>query len=169
MVTIQQTELKEGIQRAIELAKLNSSPVLVSEVHKIDHIDPFQFFARAHEKYAGERFFWSEPSGDRYLVGIGIEMIIKSDQSADRFFHVEKRWTQLLESAIIFDQHHIVGTGPTAFGGFSFDPLKEKSTLWSKFSHSLFHVPKFMLTIENGQAYLTTNLVCRDEDHPDLQ
>jgi menaquinone-specific isochorismate synthase len=50
------------------------------------------------------------------------------------------------------------------FGGFSFDPLKAKTTLWSKYADSLFHVPKYMLTIVKGQTYLTTNIVCTPND-----
>ena len=56
------------------------------------------------------------------------------------------------------------GTGPTAFGGFSFDPLKEKTALWSNFATSLFYIPKFMLSLFNGQAYLTTNVICSQQD-----
>ena len=168
MVTIQQTELKEGILKAIEKAKKDCASILVSEVHKIDSIDPLSFFAAGNEKYSGERFFWKDPSDEKYMIGLGICKQIESDQAADRFFHVEKEWKRFIDQAIIFDDHHIQGTGPTAFGGFSFDPLKEKTKLWSKFSHSLFHIPKFMLSMNDGQVYLTTNVVCTQHDDPSL-
>ena len=48
--------------------------------------------------------------------------------------------------------------------GFSFDPLKEKTGLWSNFATSLFYIPKFMLSLFNGQAYLTTNVICSQQD-----
>jgi len=168
LVTIQQTELKEGILKAIEKAKKISASILVSEVHKIDPIAPLSFFAAGTEKYMGERFFWKHPSKEKYMIGIGIVKQIESDQAADRFFHVEKEWERFIDQAIIIDNEHIQGTGPTAFGGFSFDPLKEKTMLWSKFSASLFHIPKFMLSMFNGQAYLTTNVVCTQQDVPSL-
>ncbi|MCQ6274479.1 isochorismate synthase [Bacillus sp. V3B] len=164
MVTIQQTELKEGILKAIEKAKRFSASILVSEVHKIDSIDPLLFFSAGEEKYSGERFFWKHSSEAKYMIGIGICKQISSDQETDRFFHVEKEWKRFIDQAIILDDDHIEGTGPTAFGGFSFDPLKEKTVLWSKFSHSLFHIPMFMLSINNGQTFLTTNILCTDQD-----
>ncbi|WP_338449203.1 isochorismate synthase [Niallia oryzisoli] len=163
MVTIQRTELKEGIQAAIEKAKKNSASILVSEVQKIDSCSPLSFFAAGKEKYGGKRFFWKHPSQERYMIGLGICKEIASDQATDRFFHVEKEWGQFIDQAIIFDDVHVQGTGPTAFGGFSFDPDKEKTMLWSKFSSSLFHIPRFMLSIMEGQTYLTTNVVCKEE------
>lgn len=168
MVTIQQTELKDGILKAIQKAKILSASILVSEVHKIDSIDPLSFFAAGEENYSGERFFWKHPSEETYMIGIGICKQISSDQETDRFFHVEKEWKRFIDQAIIFDDDHIEGTGPTAFGGFSFDALKEKTILWSKFSHSLFHIPTFMLSVNNGQTFLTTNAICTQQDDPSI-
>ena len=111
-----------------------------------------------------ERFFWKHPSEEKYMIGLGICKRIESDQATDRFFHVEKEWKRFIDQAIIIDNEHINGTGPTAFGGFSFDPLKEKTDLWSKFATSLFYIPKYMLSLFNGQAYLTTNVICSPKD-----
>lgn len=163
LVTIQRTELKEGIQAAIEKAKKNSASVLVSEVQKIDSCLPLSFFAAGKEKYGGERFFWKHPSEERYMIGLGICKEIASDQATDRFFHVEKEWGSFISQAIIYDDEHVQGTGPTAFGGFSFDPHKEKTMLWSNYASSLFHIPRFMLSITDGHTYLTTNVVCTNE------
>lgn len=166
MVTIQQTELKEGILQAINRAVKLSTPILVSEVQKISSITPLGFFAAAKGKYNGERFFWKHPSRERYMVGIGICKEITTDQVADRFFHVEEEWKRFTNEAIILNMEEIEGTGPTAFGGFSFDPSKEKTMRWSKFSSSLFHIPKYMLSVIDGQAFLTTNIVCTGLDDP---
>lgn len=164
MVTIQQTELKEGILKAIEKAKKSSTSILVSEVHKIDTITPLSFFALGTKNDVKERFFWKHPSEEKYMIGLGICKRIESDQAADRFFHVEKDWKRFIDQAIILDHEQIQGTGPTAFGGFSFDPLKEKTDLWSNFATSLFYIPKYMLSLFNGQAYLTTNVICSQQD-----
>ena len=40
---------------------------------------------------------------------------------------MEREWKHFIDQAIILDHEQIQGTGPTAFGGFSFDPLKEKT------------------------------------------
>ena len=164
MVTIQQTELKEGILKAIEKAKKSSTSILVSEVHKIDSITPLSFFARGTKNNIKERFFWKHPSEETYMIGLGICKRIESDQAADRFFHVEREWKRFIDEAIILDHEQIQGTGPTAFGGFSFDPLKEGTGLWSNFASSLFYIPRFMLSLFNGQAYLTTNIICSPQD-----
>lgn len=168
LVTIQQTELKDGIHKAIEMAKKESASILVSEIHNIGFIDPFLFFMHGKDKYAGERFFWKESAGDKYMVGLGAAKQMKSEQETGRFFHVEQEWNHFLEKAIIFDHYHKSGTGPVAFGGFSFDPLKKKTKLWSKYADSLFHLPKFMLSVIEGETYLTTNIVCTAQDDPSI-
>ena len=164
MVAIQETELRQGILAAIERAKELSQSVLVSEVHKIENIDPFYFFASNREVFFGERFFWKDPEGDYIISGLGICGQIQSDQGADRFFHVEKEWKRFTGNAVVFNKHNVNGTGPVMFGGFSFDPVKEKTVLWSKFAGALFHIPKYMLTVINGESYFTTNVVCTQHD-----
>ncbi|KON86638.1 isochorismate synthase [Sporosarcina globispora] len=168
MVTIQDTELKEGIQEAIERAKALSKPVLVSEVQKINHIDPLSFYAAGKSRFFGERFFWKDPSSEAYIIGLGICKQIQSDQSTGRFNRVEKEWKRFINNSIIFNPYDKNATGPVMFGGFSFDPLKQKTKLWSKYSDSLFHVPTYMYSEMNGQAYLTTNVVCTQHDGESL-
>ncbi|PLR98257.1 isochorismate synthase [Bacillus sp. T33-2] len=168
LVTIQDTELREGILTAIDRAKAISRSVLVSEIQKIDRIDPFFFFTAGRDAFLGERFFWKDPAGDHVLAGLGICKQIQSDQASDRFFVVEKNWNEFLENAIIHNPYKVNGTGPAMFGGFSFDPLKEKTSLWSKFADSLFHIPKYMLSVIDGEAYFTTNVVCTPHDDKTL-
>jgi menaquinone-specific isochorismate synthase len=168
LVTIQETELIKGIRLAINRSKQLKQPILVSEVHKIDPINPLSFYYTGRKLFRGERFFWKDPSDKTIIVGLGKMMQIQSDQSTDRFFHVEREWQQFLENAIISKDFKVHGVGPTIFGGFSFDPLKPRTRLWSKFSHSLFHLPKYMLSIMDGQAYLTTNIVCTKNDDESL-
>jgi menaquinone-specific isochorismate synthase len=164
LVAIQETELRQGILDGIERAKGLSQSVLVSEVNKIDKIDPFYFFASGREKYFGERFYWKDPEGEFYIAGLGICGQIQSDQGTGRFFHVEKEWKRFTENSVIFNNYNVNGIGPAMFGGFSFDPLNEKTALWSKFAGALFHIPKYMLTIVKGEAYLTTNVICTQHD-----
>lgn len=168
MVTIQETELRQGILAAIERAKGLSQSVLVSEVHKIDSTDPFHFFASGRELFFGERFFWKDPEGESFISGLGICGQIQSDQGADRFFHVEKEWKRFMDHALIFNEFNVNGTGPAIFGGFSFDPEKQKTALWSKFSGALFHIPKYMLSVIKGETYFTTNVICTQHDDASL-
>ncbi|MEH7414616.1 isochorismate synthase [Neobacillus drentensis] len=164
MITIQETEIKErgllGVNRARELGR----PILMSEVHKMDTTNPLAFFNSGKDRYCGERFFWKDPANEMVLIGIGISKQIQSDQSADRFFHVEKEWKSFLKDSFIFNPSKVDGVGPLMFGGFSFDPFKEKTNLWSKFADSIFHIPKFLLSIVRGETYLTTNIIFTPND-----
>jgi menaquinone-specific isochorismate synthase len=168
VVTIQETDIKDSVRLAIRKSNALNKPVLISEIHKIDKINPLSFFYGGCELFQGERFFWKDPASQTIVVGIGKIMQIQSDQSTDRFFHVEAKWKQLLEDAIIEGKFAVQGVGPTLFGGFSFDPLKPKTDLWSKFNESLFYLPKYMLSIINGETYLTTNIICSKDDNETL-
>ncbi|MDZ5472628.1 isochorismate synthase [Bacillus sp. 31A1R] len=168
MVTIQDTELKEGIHEAIQKAHKLSTPVLVSEVQKIHQMEPLSFFRAGKESFFGERFFWKDPSDNIFLVGLGICKQIQTDQDSGRFFHVEKEWKRFTENGLIFNKYKEAATGPIMFGGFSFDPQKTKTDLWSKYSDTLFHIPKYLLTVINNETYLTTNVICTQHDNESL-
>lgn len=168
MVTIQETELREKGLLAVNRAKELGRPILISEVHKMDTINPLSFFNIGKERFLGERFFWKDPTDEIVLIGLGISKQIQSDQATDRFFHVEREWQKFLLESLIFNPYTENGLGPVMFGGFSFDPCKKKTELWSKYSDSLFHIPKYMLSIIKGQTYLTTNIVCTPHDHQSL-
>ncbi|WHY76557.1 isochorismate synthase [Neobacillus sp. WH10] len=164
MVTIQETEIKERGLLAVNRAKELGRPILISEVHKMDMINPLSFFNVGKDRYSGERFFWKDPADEIVLIGLGISKQIQSDQATDRFFHVEREWKSFLEESLIFNPYTKIGIGPLMFGGFSFDPYKEKTDLWSKYADSLFHIPKYLLSIIDGETYLTTNIVFTTND-----
>jgi menaquinone-specific isochorismate synthase len=164
LVTIQESELKEKGFLAINRAKQTGKPILLSNVHKIDPIDPLLFYHIGREHYSGQRFFWKDPTEEVFLIGIGILQQIQSDQAADRFFHVESMWKEFLNESIIENPYEENAIGPVMFGGFSFDPYKEKTSLWSSYSESQFHVPKYMLSIIKGQAFITTNIIFTQHD-----
>ncbi|EKN65959.1 isochorismate synthase [Neobacillus bataviensis LMG 21833] len=164
MITIQETEIKERGLLAVNRAKELGRPILISEVHHIEAINPLSFFNIGKDRYCGERFFWKDPTNEIVLIGLGISKQIQSDQATDRFFHVEREWKSFLEDSIIFNPYSKMAVGPLMFGGFSFDPYKEKTELWSKFADSLFHIPKYLVSILDGETYLTTNIVITPND-----
>ncbi|WP_066310844.1 isochorismate synthase MenF [Bacillus sp. FJAT-29814] len=168
MVTIQETEIIERGIMAINRAKELGRPILLSEVRKMDKINPLSFFNKGQDCYYGERFFWKDPSDEILLIGLGITHQIQSDQAADRFVHVEQEWERFLKDSIVFNPDSEIGVGPVIFGGFSFDPYKEKTRLWSQYAESLFYLPVYMVSIIRGQAYLTTNIVCTPDDNHTL-
>lgn len=164
LVTIQDTEFRQGIKQAIERSKKYSQSVLVSEVQEIERINPFYFFAAGQKNFLGERFFWKDPEGSQILVGMGVEKSIQSEHGTERFESVEKKWKRLKETAIVLGIDDQLATGPILFGGFSFDPLKKKTNLWSKFADSLLHLPTYLLSIVDGRAFFTTNVICTQHD-----
>ncbi|UAC47650.1 isochorismate synthase [Bacillus aquiflavi] len=164
LITIQGTDFKEEILQGMNRAKATGKEVLLSVVNKIDHIEPLSFFAAGRENMFGERFFLKEPSSENYFIGLGICKLIRSDERDNRFLLVEKEWKRFIYEGMISNPYKHAGLGPVLFGGFSFDPFKPKTELWSKFNDSTFHVPKFMLSKVNGHAYLTTNLICTKND-----
>ncbi|MEH7304329.1 isochorismate synthase [Neobacillus drentensis] len=168
MITIQELEIMERGLLAVNRAKELGRPILFSEVHKMDTINPLSFFNIGKEYYRGERFFWKDPTDETVLIGLGISKQIQLDQASDRFFHVEKEWEKFLEDCLIFNPYTEIGVGPVLFGGFSFDPCKDKTDLWSKYTDSLFHLPKYLLSIIDGKTYLTTNTVCTPQEDPYL-
>ncbi|WP_059171493.1 isochorismate synthase MenF [Bacillus sp. FJAT-27445] len=164
MVTIHETELKEAILLGIGRAREQGRPILVSEVQKAGAIDPLSFFDSGSADFFGERFYWRDPDEGFYIAGLGIAAQLSTGLAEGRFTYIDRNWNELIQDGIIVNSYNKAGLGPVMFGGFSFDPLKPKTVLWSKYPDALFHIPRFMLTVVDGEAYLTTNVVCSKHD-----
>ncbi|MFZ5944652.1 MAG: isochorismate synthase [Bacillota bacterium] len=170
MLTAQYKVLYESLKEGIERSRETLQPVVISYVKKIKKIDnPFSFFRAGRTSFLGERIFWSEPSRNMYIVGIGHAYTIDALSPNQRFSYVKNKWQQLLKQHIIKPDFYplIYGTGPILLGGFSFDPYKQKTGLWNKFAEGKMVLPAFMLTITDGQAWLTTNIIVDKYDCPD--
>jgi menaquinone-specific isochorismate synthase len=163
-----ETELIEGLNKALLEAKRKQHKVLFSEVVEVDNINPLSFYQAGREHYLGERFFWQDPNKEIILTGLGKVEKLQMAAAESRFTNVENSWTSLMENAVKTGVLNKVGTGPLLFGGFSFDHNKSESPMWDQFGDNLFYIPTFMLSIVNGQAYFTTNFICSPEDHVQL-
>lgn len=168
MVINKDQKLSNEFTKALAKAKSYSRPILYSEVQAIHHIDAYSFFEATKASYEGSRFFWKNAEGNYYLVGIGIGYSLQSTYTNNRFFHLENEWKELLKDAIISSESQVKGTGPTMVGGLSFDPLKNKTSLWKSFGDISMFIPKFMLTIIDNKTYLTTNIICTSLDNESL-
>ena len=146
--------IEQGKAAAIRTGK----PILVSTVSAVERMDLPAFFAAHGDKYAGNRFFWSEPGGSLSFVGLGHVLTIEARDKQQRYAQIEREWNDVLKNAV-GDAANPEHTGPLLFGGFSFDPVKAQTALWSEFSHSSFVVPQYMLTQNKEQAWLTTNML----------
>lgn len=164
---IQHSNLLDELKNRIEKARLYNSPILYSIVEKVQNEDPLHYFNIGEKYFAGQRFYWSDFDNQFSIAGIGSEFTIEMNAPQFKYSKVEEIWKQLLEVSSI--DHHMYpnGTGPILFGGFSFDALKEKSGLWKDFPNAKFVLPKFSYSVIKGQAYLTTNIICKQTSDAD--
>jgi menaquinone-specific isochorismate synthase len=81
------------------------------------------------------------------LVGWGEAARVTLPAGEDRFTVAEKWFRSLLDTAAIDDQVGVPGSGPVAFGSFTFDPASDGSVLV---------LPRAVLGRRNGAAWLTT-------------
>ena len=81
------------------------------------------------------------------LVGWGEAARLTLPSGVDRFAAGEKWLAELFEAAIVTDEVGVPGTGPVAFGSFTFDPASDGSVLI---------VPSVILGRRSGTAWRTT-------------
>jgi menaquinone-specific isochorismate synthase len=81
------------------------------------------------------------------LAGWGEAARLTLPAGVDRFAAGEKWLTELLEAASVTDEVAVPGTGPVAFGSFTFDPASEGSVLI---------VPAVIVGRRSGIAWRTT-------------
>ncbi|QDP40940.1 isochorismate synthase [Radiobacillus deserti] len=162
MIETQIPMLEQALEQALSVWKVENKPQLISITEKMDAIDPFIFFDRG-TKWKGKRIFWSSSQESFFLVGVGEAISI--DSNNQDFLQTEEQWKSLLKEASIYNAFQVPGTGPVAFGGGSFDPDKKSTKLWKEFKETQFRIPSYLLTITNGETYVTFNaMVASDED-----
>jgi menaquinone-specific isochorismate synthase len=167
LLTTLDDTIKENIEHVLEEAKQTNKSVIVSRIKEVDAIDPLQFFASGEKLSLGERFFWSTPSADFTLAGLGNELVLENNHySSERFQEIEKEWKRL-NKRVVSNQPKQIGTGPLLFGGFSFDPMKEKSPIWDAFSEAKFVLPTIMLTMTKEKSFITINKLITPYDQLD--
>lgn len=160
MAISEETEQLQGLTIAKQRAKDLNETVLFSHVKKVDAINPLSFYRAGRERYKGERFYWQDPAKKIIISGLGSLNKLQTKAGAKRYKEIELSWAELRRNAVRTGVNQIEATGPLIFGGFSFDYENNSSTLWNQFGDNLFYLPEAMLTIVEGQAYLTTNILC---------
>lgn len=81
------------------------------------------------------------------LVGWGEVARIRVGPGADRFLRAEQELRAFLAGAAVVDDVGVPGSGPVAFGSFTFDPRAGSSVLV---------IPRVVLGRRHGRAWLTT-------------
>jgi isochorismate synthase len=140
----------DRVHEAARRARHLGRPVLASWTQPWSTHDAVSFFGHAN---AADRALWLRPASGEALVGIGAAHVLTAN-GPDRFQQVAEAWRALLAHAVIDDS-----VGPLLMGGFSFDPLRIPSQLWDGFPDAMFVVPERTLTLRDGAAWLTTNVL----------
>jgi menaquinone-specific isochorismate synthase len=89
------------------------------------------------------------------LVGWGETARIIIPAGEDRFTAGQKWLRELFDGAEVTDEVGVPGSGPVAFGSFTFDPTSDGSVLV---------VPRTLIGRRSGQAWLTTFCDGQEED-----
>jgi menaquinone-specific isochorismate synthase len=132
----------------------SSRPVSLSSVTRpTTWQDPIALFASAHGE--ADRALWLRPSTGEACVGLGSARSFGAHGS-DRFSRVARDWRALVEGARVEDASR-GQSGPRLLGGFSFDPLKPPTELWKAFANASMVLPRRMLSLRDGSAWLTSN------------
>src|SRR5690625_156002 len=125
-----------------------------------EKISALGFFNHA-KSIGSNRSFWGEPQASFYIVGVGVAYEISATNN--RFHTTETKWSNIKSESIIFNEFSQAGTGLVALGGMSFDPQRDTENMWQLFPNSQLIVPKVMLTIDQDQQFLTTNVFIEEE------
>ena len=102
--------------------------------------------------FEGQVFF-SEPSGSRQILGLGIAHLLESRSSA-RFTDIERGCLRLFADALIEGP----GRGPQLVGGFAFTPQYLSDHVWQDFLPACFILPHFQLEKEGDSSFLRINV-----------
>lgn len=165
MITIKKPKLLyEKLVEGVHKARQLNRPIIVSMASKVTNEDALAFFSVCNNKI-DTRTFWADPKRELILIGISSEVSLEAS-GINRFSELNSEWKKLTKDAVIVSDESIPATGPTILGGFSFDPLKEKTELWRSFPDAKLILPKYMLTIYKGTASLTTNFLLSETDNP---
>src|SRR5699024_12297016 len=99
------------------------------------------------------RAAWMNSVKDFALTGIGQADTLRAYQG--RVTEIERQWNELKENAFIYNKYNLAGTGLVSLGGMSFDPLRERSSLWEKYPPSQLTIPEVTIANSEGRYFLT--------------
>lgn len=161
MIQMKEKTLASFIQEAIDRARNNGAAQLISWTKKIEPLSMIGAFKRT-EHCTENRLFWTNSKQDFILFGLGTATEVVALEN--RFEQIEEKWNELIESALIYNPYKKQGTGLTAIGGMSFDPLEAQGELWANFPLSKLTVPKYLIMNEADEYYATFNRYVQAED-----
>lgn len=154
MIDMKEITLASFLYKVSKIANELGKRQLMSFTKKVEPLS----FLHAFETFPSkgkERFYWMNHTQDFKLFGIG--SVKKITAIENRFRKLQLLWKQINHDAHIYNPFSDSGTGLTAFGGMSFDPLRKRSSLWDNFPTSQLTIPAYLLVYNNGNYYFTVN------------
>lgn len=147
--------------------KVSSSrrPVLVSLTHQSPYQDPLTFYSGSHASHA---FYWDQPDEQFAMAGVGAAFAIEP-VGEHRFNEANSLWQEVVQGALIQSDTDALGSGPIAFGGFSFDPARPSSPLWQPFPPARLILPRFSLTTYRDSSGITINALVQTTTDPEAE
>lgn len=133
-------------------------PILQSFSEEVTPVDPVALFRHA-QTTMGTAAYWERPQDRAVIVGMGAAQQITLQgiaQSAWVFGEARREWQRLIAGARAFGD---VPGGPLLLGGFTFDPLRPRTDMWSGFPSGLLTLPRLLYRQAGDRASITYSVV----------
>ncbi len=159
--------LRGRVAEAAGRARRLGRPIVVSQTMPAPEAlarDPAGFFARGAGRYA-QRAYWERPAEGVALVGLGAARLIGCDgDGRERFRRAAAAIGEDLATAVVDGPGGDINSadgapGPAYLGGFVFDPARPASSAWDGYPAAMLFLPRYLLTVRRGMAWLTMSLV----------
>lgn len=158
--------VRHVLRSAAERAQDVGSPIIASVTWAIPRHDLVHVFAAAREIASSSSFYWEQPTRSTAYVGIGAGATLTATGDTS-IADIAAQWQSLLQDAVITtapDVSSTAQTGPLCFGGFAFDPLAPRTSLWEDFPDGLLVLPELLISSSAADSTLTANLLVTPED-----
>lgn len=152
MIQLEKMTFESFLLRINEMLVDSEESHIFSWTEKIEPFAPIALFQRAEET-GKDRIFWMNSTHDFSIVGIGATEKIIAEK--DRYTTLQRKWSDVIRSATVFDPYKKEGTGLIALGGMTFDPLHEESGVWESFPTSQLTVPTYSFVQHHDNYYVT--------------
>ncbi|MGH2508642.1 MAG: isochorismate synthase [Ktedonobacteraceae bacterium] len=168
-ISFQAAQFRAVLAQAATRAAQTGQATLASFVMPVPYYDPLQLLHVCQQFYAGNCFYWEQPSQQMALVGAGTALCLETD-SAARFAETALAVRTLSAEAVLASDptyHGSVSQGPVLFGGFSFDLLHPRTPLWHDFPAGLLILPTLLFSHQQQQVTCTLSQLVRATDDLD--
>jgi isochorismate synthase len=160
------SELHSRLRPLAERATARSRRTLVSATLPLEGVDPCA--AVFASRLASDHWFcWEQPDRGFALAALGVAYGATS-RGESRFEDVATECLRLNEGAVVDEPLGLhSGAGPVWTGGFAFDADGAGTSAWSSFEPASMTLPEVSLCRQEGDVFLTVNVVVSPGDDPD--